>query len=768
MPDSSNPEQNPNRQAHIPDEWKSLIQDGIYDLNGQRTKEYLDSEYGKRELAAEAQFAKNTDAAKRMIFETNRAETAGEITSEQADKRRARYEDYLSRKDFNKLDRSGFRQDFVGSQSVGTPEEQARYQAWLENKDAENMSNIQETGREVIGDRVVLAERGEKTIDATEPQTADGEDTSAPETSPTGEDAALAAELKKWDELQSRGAIGKEDADRIKQAIITAYANKQAGNTNSDPVIDNHDAIPGDNKPIDAAEDDKDDQWFDDFFQQLDRDNNPDIDADKAADIDTDKDADIDADKAAEIEKAKAAELAKDKADALAASRRERGLDEPELRWVGRIGEFSKEISKKKGFRIAVGAMITAAIIVATTSIFGGGGNISVNSMGNTQTRTETQAEYSVDADNAYGETNEVSNDRNSGYSKLGLYDSEYKAKPVDFAYAAEVTEAVGENPHDHVEYVADNMSEAFAGYYAFSSIDGETENVETLSELVKNTENSLEKQTDEEYGNTLEQWKQWLNESEAEPIELNGNYASLGIIKQNPDGGYDYENMYLDVGENYENGTQAIKFTHRNPNTGEIDGTLIVKINGCEQPVVKVVTPENYATYTEAAQPETQPKTPETPPETQPETQPKTPETPPETPPETIAPKDEENLERIDENINNDIAEDIGTDEINITPTEEVSAEDITEQPSAADYQGTEPTIIQNEASAPAEQIQEQVSPENNYSQDLGGANANEYAPVQENEAAQAAADAAEIPIEQAPTEGEALENALNDLGIY
>ncbi len=139
---------------------------------------------------------------------------------------------------------------------------------------------------------------------------------------------------------------------------------------------------------------------------------------------------------------------------------------------------------------------------------------------------------------------------------------------------------------------------------------------------------------------------------------------------------------------------------------------------------------------------------------------------------PETIAPKDYENMERIDNQIFEDIAQDIGTTEVKVTPTPEVRQEDITEEPAVEVYEGTAPVIIENQEAQQATPVQEQVTaPENNYSQDLGGANANEYAPVQENVQAQEVADQAEIPIEEAPgvedIGGAELDDILAELGI-
>ena len=174
------------------------------------------------------------------------------------------------------------------------------------------------------------------------------------------------------------------------------------------------------------------------------------------------------------------------------------------------------------------------------------------------------------------------------------------------------------------------------------------------------------------------------------------------------------------------------------------------------------------------------------------------------------ITPKSEENLERIDDQIEEDIETDVHTGDIIITPTEDVTkVEPITEKPSEDDYQGAEPVIVKNDVAEDAEPIQggedqggapTQISPENDYSQDRGGANevkttenqetgagqgagaqgAGQAAdqgeeapanPVVADHEAQAAADAGEIPIEEAPgvddIGSQELDDILAGLGI-
>ena len=88
------------------------------------------------------------------------------------------------------------------------------------------------------------------------------------------------------------------------------------------------------------------------------------------------------------------------------------------------------------------------------------------------------------------------------------------------------------------------------------------------------------------------------------------------------------------------------------------------------------------------------------------------------------------------------------------------------TDKPSGDEYKGTEPQVVQNNDSKPAEKV-EVKKEENNYSENKGGAHSNEYAPVKENQEAQKKADASETKVKDAPTSTKEVDDALNDLGI-
>lgn len=132
---------------------------------------------------------------------------------------------------------------------------------------------------------------------------------------------------------------------------------------------------------------------------------------------------------------------------------------------------------------------------------------------------------------------------------------------------------------------------------------------------------------------------------------------------------------------------------------------------------------------------------------------------------PEEIKQKDAETLTRIDEQINQEIAADVGTKEIENYVNPDVTAEEKTEIPDSSN--DTEPTKAQNDNSKVAEQTQPPTESENNHSEDLGGTHANEYAPVKKDEQAVQEANAAAIPVAEAPVDEAAINEGLSDLGI-
>lgn len=362
------------------------------------------------------------------------------------------------------------------------------------------------------------------------------------------------------------------------------------------------------------------------------------------------------------------------------------------------------------------------------------------------------------------------------GYNKEGMWTSANKPSEIAFASAREVSALFNNDEVDMMQYAAANQTETFSDYLACmpDAIKPKAFRGLTLQQMNE----KLESMSEREYKEIQTWFNNAMDMAFTRRAVLNGRYNNAYMALKNPNGEIDHANMQLVSCTSDEYGTEVTEFFWTDESGKEV-GSMLVKLipvrdaegnitayDGCMQ----AVTPAGSHIYDglPSIDPTPTPTPTPTPPPTPTPTNPviHIVEPTPTPTPRLDIPKNPENLVRIDEQILDDIAEDIGTEEVTITPTESVSPEDLTEKPTESDYEGTEATIIQNEASTEAEPVIPQNFI-NDYSEDLGGANENEYAPVQADETAQAAADAAEIPVAEAPTGGAELDDVLAGLGI-
>lgn len=430
--------------------------------------------------------------------------------------------------------------------------------------------------------------------------------------------------------------------------------------------------------------------------------------------------------------------------------------------------EKAKKNRGLKGVLIATVSLVLAGIIAAGTwAMFHLNGDKNKTDLPDQPISTEA-----FDATLGGGENQEAKGIYD-GYGEKGMWLSENKGGTYDFASAKETAEACDDDECEMMKYTSRNQVESYADYIANLPEELQPEGFKGLTIL--EAEKKLESLPDEEYDAIKQQFDGIIDGAFTRDVTLDGDYHNSYMRLIDPSKPATHDNMELVECTTHESGTRAVELYWTDDGTayGKVIGTMTVKITrddngniigGCMQVVNPVGTHSNIytgmSTVTDNPTPEN-PTTPSNP----------TPDNPapdkPDTPTETIKPKDPDNLIRIDEQIQEDIAEDIGTDEVRVTPNPGVSDNDITDRPSSDDYQGTSPDIVQNDDSREAEPVQDQVSPENNYSEDRGGANADEYAPVQDDQAAQDAADAAEIPVDEAPTGGTELNDILGELGI-
>ncbi len=450
-----------------------------------------------------------------------------------------------------------------------------------------------------------------------------------------------------------------------------------------------------------------------------------------------------------------------------------------------------KNLNFKKVIMVAAPVALAAAVLIG--SMIGGKDKGNDN---NAPEQNPTTMEYVVD-----GETAEAEKGIYDGYGEKGMWLAEGKTSAVAFAEAGQVGEVCNNDEVEMMKYAAHNQVETFADYMANLPEALQPEGFKGLN--LAETEAKLESLSPEDFEAIEAAFGGIMDNAFTRRVTLNGTYDNAFMRQKDASGAVVHENMELVRCATQENGTEATEFYWVDANGNEI-GSMTVKMSPvydadgnitsfklCMQ-VVNEPGNEIYEGIPEipsdpedpseptpipVVTPTPAPETPDTPDTPTPAPETPTPETPtpetptPETPtPETPAPKDPENMTRIDNQIQQDIAEDIGTEQV-VVHQETAAPQDVTTPPPAEAYEGTAPTIVENEAAPAAEAVQEQVSEANNYSENRGGANANEYAPVQENQAAQQAANAAETPIEQAPSASDVgtqeVEDYLAGLGL-
>ena len=498
-------------------------------------------------------------------------------------------------------------------------------------------------------------------------------------------------------------------------------------------------------------------------------------------------------------------------------------------------------VTNKAKKNSALKATIAAALI-ATTLI----GGIALS--GNRQSKKESVPKATI------SETQETISGIQDNYDKPGMYLSETKSSPYNFADASVVAEQCDLDEVEMVKYTAENQVESFADYLANLPEELQPTGFKGLS--IVETEHRLESLSDKEFDSLKQYFDKTMDDAFTRRVNVNGDYDNAYMRPIDSSKPITHKNMELVHCTTHEN-AEFTEFYWLDKDGNRI-GSMIVRMSpaydregniisyeGCMQAITpkgepsrlyeklpEIPTPEPEPTPTPEPEPTPAPEPepePEPTPAPEPEPEPgrpsggklpdPTPEpepgrpsggklpdptptptptpTPPYIPPHhpytpPDKPKDSDNLVRIDDNIKEDITEDVHTEEVKIAPTEDVTkVEEVTEAPAPEEYHEPEPTIVQNEPSESAEQITfapsytesttgetsttstetpvNTISPENNYTIDLGGANEGnaEARPVEANPAAQAAANAAEIPVSEAPTSGAELGNILSDLGI-
>ena len=381
-------------------------------------------------------------------------------------------------------------------------------------------------------------------------------------------------------------------------------------------------------------------------------------------------------------------------------------VDDSEQEKLGLIARIKANPNFKK--------FAAAAIAVLATAIAIGG---VAGSFRNNRENTAVEAFESQDKEKGLKD----------GYDQKGMWLSENKGTSVDFGCAEEVAEVCKQDNEvdecEMIKYTAKNQSESFADYLANLPEQLQPEGFKGLSIL--EAEKKIESLSDEEYDELKKQFDETIDKAFTRRTVLNGEHHNAYMTLKDADAGVNHENMKLVACTTNESDLEVNEFFWRDEQGREI-GSMIIKMTpvydedgkiigykGCMQVVSKDA--RVYEGMDEIPNPNPTP--------------------------EKKAPKDAENLKRIDNKINEDIAHDIGTGKVIV---HQEPAGSLTERPSPELYKEYQP--VQNEQSQRAETVTPQNSA-NSYGENRGGANAgNAEVKVAPNQAGQAAADQNEI----------------------
>lgn len=412
----------------------------------------------------------------------------------------------------------------------------------------------------------------------------------------------------------------------------------------------------------------------------------------------------------------------------------------------------------KEGFKkwIKDGAKKWIALALAVGIAIGSFVGAAIASRGQEQAPVDTgnQTETNIE---------DEKNGIKDGYGEKGMYLSDNKPSELAFGSAVEVADIFDGDECEMVKYTADNQVEAMASYIAHMPKELQPDGFQGLT--IVEAEKKLESLSDEDYEKVQTQFNEAIDKAFTRNVKLDGTYDNVYMDKKDASGGVTHGNMEAVRCVTNENATarQMYWVDERGNEMGSMTVKILVDddgniIGGCIQPLDEQGNPIYVGTPTRQDTPNPgRGDNPDPNPDPDPNPNPN---------PETPKPKDADNLKRIDKNIQEDIAKDTGTKKVEVHQ-EKAKESEKTSKPSSDSYKGTEAKTQQNEASKKAEPVQQSVSKENNYSEDKGGSNSKEYAPVKENKPAQQQADKQEVKKSEAPKTVEQAQDTLKDLGI-
>lgn len=187
------------------------------------------------------------------------------------------------------------------------------------------------------------------------------------------------------------------------------------------------------------------------------------------------------------------------------------------------------------------------------------------------------------------------------GYDKTGMFLSEHKAGPYNFANATEVAELFGNDEVEMLKYTARNQVESFADYLANLPAALQPEGLKglTLGQTEKKLED-LNNTSKTAYDQLRQEFDKIMDNAYTRRVVLNGQYDNAYMDKIDKNGPAVHDNMRLIKWTSTEHNLEATEFYWLDENGQEIGSMIckmtpiydeqgnIVSFSGCEQGVVK------------------------------------------------------------------------------------------------------------------------------------------------------------------------------------
>lgn len=307
-----------------------------------------------------------------------------------------------------------------------------------------------------------------------------------------------------------------------------------------------------------------------------------------------------------------------------------------------RATEAERSRDRKKKLSLGQKVVAVIAAVAAATGIGFGLNSLFGSKDANAAAPKATTTRVTPNELDAYG-TNEATGETlgiHDGYGETGMFLSEHKAGPYNFAAAQEISPLFDNDEVEMVNYAAHNQVESFADYLA--NLPEQLQPEQFRGKTILETEKILESLSDEDFTKLEKDFQQTMDKAYTRRVTLNGEYDNAYMRLKDPSKPATHDNMELVRSTTHESNLEVTEFYWLDKDGKEI-GSMTIKLTpvynekgeidhyeSCMQAVRKQGS-EIYKGLDEVHD-----DTTTTPPATPPVTPPVTPPTPPDDNPPT------------------------------------------------------------------------------------------------------------------------------------